>query len=52
MSISINGIAHLQMNVSPGGKALEFWERLCHFLEMETLLQGQIDILLAAGPVF
>ena len=41
MSISINGIAHLQMNVSPGGKALEFWERLCHFLEMETLLQGE-----------
>ena len=41
MSISINGIAHLQMNVSPGDKALEFWERLCHFLEMETLLQGE-----------
>jgi catechol 2,3-dioxygenase-like lactoylglutathione lyase family enzyme len=41
MSISINGIAHLQMNVSPGGKALEFWQRLCHFLEMETLLQGE-----------
>ena len=41
MSISINGIAHLQMNVSPGGKALEFWERLRHFLEMETLLQGE-----------
>ena len=41
MSISINGIAHLQMNVSPGRKALEFWGRLCHFLEMETLLQGE-----------
>ena len=41
MSISINGIAHLQMNVfPPRRKALEFWERLCHFLEME-LLQGE-----------
>ena len=41
MNISINGIAHLLMNVSPDGKALELWELLCHFLKNETLLQGE-----------
>ncbi len=41
MTISINGIAHLQLNVAANAQALDFWESLCQFLGMETLIKGE-----------
>ena len=40
MSVSLNGIAHIQLTVRDPGVCLPFWEKLCHFLEMETLIKG------------
>ena len=40
MSVSVNGIAHIQLTVSDPERCIPFWERLCHFLEMKTLLKG------------
>ena len=39
MSVEVNGIAHIQLTVSRA-ECLDFWESLCHFLEMETLIKG------------
>jgi len=39
MSVEVNGIAHIQLNVNKA-ESLLFWERLCHFLEMKTLISG------------
>jgi catechol 2,3-dioxygenase-like lactoylglutathione lyase family enzyme len=39
MSVEVNGIAHIQLNVNKP-ESLEFWEQLCHFLEMKTLLRS------------
>jgi len=39
MSVEVNGIAHIQLNVNKP-ESLQFWERLCHFLEMKTLISG------------
>ena len=39
MSVEVNGIAHIQLTVS-NPECLDFWERLCHFLEMKTLIKG------------
>ncbi len=39
MSVQVNGIAHIQLTVS-NSQCLDFWERLCHFLEMKTLIKG------------
>jgi len=39
LSVELNGIAHIQLTViDPAG--VPFWERLCHFLEMRTLIRG------------
>ncbi len=40
MSVEINGIAHLQLTVNDTERGLPFWERLCHFLQMRTLIKG------------
>jgi len=48
MGISVNGIAHIQLTVSDPRRCLPFWERLCHFLEMQTLIKGD-DILYCIG---
>jgi catechol 2,3-dioxygenase-like lactoylglutathione lyase family enzyme len=40
MSIEVNGIAHIQLTVNDPGRCLPFWERLCHFLGMQTLIKG------------
>ena len=40
MSVEVNGIAHIQLTVNDPDKCLPFWEQLCHFLEMETLIKG------------
>jgi len=41
MSVSVNGIAHVQLTVNDPARCLPFWERLCHFLEMQTLIKGE-----------
>lgn len=40
MSVAVNGIAHLHLTVNDPVRSLPFWERLCHFLEMKTLLRN------------
>jgi len=40
MTVDVNGIAHIQLTVNDGERGLPFWERLCHFLEMETLIRN------------
>ncbi len=40
MSVEVNGIAHIQLTVNKP-ESLEFWEQLCHFLEMKTLIRGE-----------
>ena len=48
MSIQINGIAHIQLTVVNAERCLPFWERLCHFLGMETLIKGD-DVIYNIG---
>ncbi|TMA79650.1 MAG: VOC family protein [Deltaproteobacteria bacterium] len=40
MSVAVNGIAHIQLTVNDPERCIPFWERLCHFLEMTTLIKG------------
>ena len=40
MSIEVNGIAHIQLTVRNTRECIAFWEALCHFLEMKTLLKN------------
>jgi catechol 2,3-dioxygenase-like lactoylglutathione lyase family enzyme len=40
MSVEVNGIAHIQLTVNDGARGLPFWEKLCHFLEMKTLIKS------------
>src|SRR5262249_46478268 len=39
MSVEVNGIAHIQLTVRDP-ICVPFWERLCHFLEMKTLIRA------------
>lgn len=48
MSISVNGIAHIQLTVTDPERCLPFWERLCHFLGMQTLIRGD-DVVYCIG---
>lgn len=48
MSVEVNGIAHIQLSVSDPARCLPFWEQLCHFLEMRTLIRGE-DVLYCIG---
>lgn len=48
MTVSINGIAHIQLNVNDIDRCLPFWERLCHFLEMTTLIKTE-DMIYCIG---
>jgi catechol 2,3-dioxygenase-like lactoylglutathione lyase family enzyme len=41
MSVALNGIAHIQLTVRDPDRALPFWEKLCHFFEMKTLIKGE-----------
>ena len=41
MSIEVNGIAHIQLTVNDPDRCVPFWEELCHFLEMKTLIKGE-----------
>lgn len=40
MSVSLNGIAHIQLTVNDAARCVPFWEKLCHFFEMSTLIKG------------
>ena len=40
MTVSTNGIAHIQLTVNTPEKCIPFWENLCHFLQMETLVKN------------
>jgi catechol 2,3-dioxygenase-like lactoylglutathione lyase family enzyme len=48
MSVEVNGIAHIQLNVNDPARCIPFWEKLCHFLEMKTLIKGE-DIVYCIG---
>ena len=50
MSVAVNGIAHIQLTVSNPKECVPFWERLCHFLEMRTLLRNENVGLLHRQP--
>jgi catechol 2,3-dioxygenase-like lactoylglutathione lyase family enzyme len=41
MGVEMNGIAHIQLTVNDPERCLPFWEKLCHFLEMKTLITGE-----------
>jgi catechol 2,3-dioxygenase-like lactoylglutathione lyase family enzyme len=41
MSVEVNGIAHIQLTVNDPERCVPFWEKLCHFLEMKTLIKGE-----------
>jgi catechol 2,3-dioxygenase-like lactoylglutathione lyase family enzyme len=41
MSVSLNGIAHIQLTVNDTERCVPFWEKLCHFFEMKTLIKGE-----------
>ncbi|MCY3928083.1 MAG: VOC family protein, partial [Acidobacteria bacterium] len=47
-TVSVNGIAHIQLTVRDPERCLPFWERLCNFLEMKTLIRGE-DVLYCIG---
>jgi len=48
MSVEINGIAHIQLTVNDPQRCLPFWEKLCHFLGMKTLVSGT-DVVYCIG---
>jgi catechol 2,3-dioxygenase-like lactoylglutathione lyase family enzyme len=41
MSVEMNGIAHIQLTVNDPDRGVPFWEKLCHFLSMKTLIKGE-----------
>jgi catechol 2,3-dioxygenase-like lactoylglutathione lyase family enzyme len=40
MTIEMNGIAHIQLTVNDAEACVPFWEKLCNFLEMKTLIRA------------
>ncbi len=44
MSIEVNGIAHIQLTVSNPDAYIPFWEQLCNFVEMSTLIRNENTI--------
>ena len=48
MTVQINGIAHIQLTVLDAKRCLPFWERLCQFMGMETLIKGD-DVIYNIG---
>ena len=48
MSVELNGIAHIQLTVNDPARCVPFWEMLCNFFEMKTLIKGD-DIVYCIG---
>ena len=44
MSVEVNGIAHIQMTVNNIEACQPFWEKLCQFLEMKTLVKNKTTL--------
>lgn len=40
MPVDLNGIAHIQLTVNDPARCVPFWERLCHFFGMRTLIRA------------
>ncbi len=40
MTVEVNGIAHIQLTVKDPERCVPFWESLCHFLDMQTLIRN------------
>jgi len=49
MTVSINGIAHIQLTVNDPARCIPFWEQLCHFMEMTTLLRNDETVYCIGG---
>ncbi|NKC16333.1 MAG: VOC family protein [Gammaproteobacteria bacterium] len=49
MTVSINGIAHIQLTVNDPQACLPFWEKLCHFMAMQTLLRNDESVYCIGG---
>ncbi len=41
MGVEMNGIAHIQLTVNDPDRCIPFWEKLCNYLEMQTLIKGE-----------
>jgi catechol 2,3-dioxygenase-like lactoylglutathione lyase family enzyme len=39
--MELNGIAHVQLTANDAARSLPFWEKLCHFFEMKTLIKSE-----------
>ena len=48
MSVELNGIAHIQLTVNDPASCLPFWEKLCHFFGMKTLIKAD-EVLYCIG---
>lgn len=48
MTIELNGIAHIQLTVNDPARCIPFWERLCGFFGMQTLIRGT-DVIYCIG---
>jgi hypothetical protein len=48
MAVEINGVAHFQLTVNDPAKCVPFWEKLCRFPSMDTLVRGE-DIVYCIG---
>jgi catechol 2,3-dioxygenase-like lactoylglutathione lyase family enzyme len=48
MAVELNGIAHIQLAVNDAARGIPFWERLCHFFGMRTLIRGD-DVVYCIG---
>ncbi len=49
MGVELNGIAHIQITVNDPGRCVPFWEKLCHFLGMKTLLRNEDTVYCIGG---
>ena len=49
MAIDVNGIAHVQLTVDDPARCVPFWERLCHFLGMTTLVRNEDTVYCIGG---
>jgi catechol 2,3-dioxygenase-like lactoylglutathione lyase family enzyme len=46
--VELNGIAHIQLTVNDPARCLPFWEKLCHFFGMKTLIKSD-EVLYCIG---
>src|SRR5262245_13346262 len=49
VAIDVNGIAHVQLTVNDPARCVPFWERLCHFLGMTTLVRNEDTVYCIGG---